>query len=205
MKKRCLSILAVLMILSVFMTGCGKKDEEIKEYSGDDTTVTTVVTTVGTRPANDVPVTENIDETASDTEDSTETAALMPVIETVTSSVEWANLAEVTDESILTEFFQLDKNNENYKDILVMQCPMSAVTAEIIIIEAVDGKIDDVKADLTARQDKLINVDSFYPDAKAIAENSIVGTHNNVAYFIAGENAAESEGILTEELSKLGY
>ncbi|HAS79270.1 MAG TPA: hypothetical protein DCS38_06295, partial [Ruminococcus sp.] len=65
--------------------------------------------------------------------------------------------------------------------------------------------VDAAKADLEARKEKLINVDAFYPDSKTIAEDSIVGVYNNIAYFIAGENAAESEQVLLKELENQGY
>ena len=109
----------------------------------------------------------------------------------------------ITDNEIAQEFFKLNLENPEYKDIVIMQCPMSAVLAEMIIIET--DNVDGAKADLEARKDKLINVDAFYPNAVEIAENSIVGTYNNIVYFIAAENAEASEEILRAELEKMGY
>ena len=82
---------------------------------------------------------------------------------------------------------------------------MSSVTAEIILIEANDGQAENALNALKERRTKLIEVDAFYPDAKTIAENSITGTYNNVAYFIAGTNAEQSEEILLQELENNGY
>ncbi len=143
-------------------------------------------------------------EEAVSSEEITE-SKLFNVVEKVTADVEWAQLDRISDPDIMNEFFKLDADNENYNDILVMQCPMSAVIAEIILIDAKDGQVDAAKADLEARKEKLINVDAFYPDSKTIAEDSIVGVYNNIAYFIAGENAAESEQVLLKELENQGY
>ncbi len=204
MKKRYIAFIVMCMISSSFMTACNgsNKDEEVFETNPVEES--TIVTTVGTMPPSDIIVTEETENSENNTSEEN-ASQLKSIADAVTSSVEWAKLDQITDETIATEFFKLDLKNANYKDILVMQCPMSAVTAELIIIEANDGKIDDAKADLVARQDKLINVDAFYPDSKAIAENSIVGTYNNIAYFIASENATESEKVLLAELEKAGY
>ncbi len=197
MKNKRYLIVALCMVTSLFMTACGGEDEQV-EYTEETSVVTTEVTPITHPPVTDA--TQKAEEIEEEG-----TSNFKKAVETVISSVEWAKLDEVTDEQILTEFFKLDKNNANYKDIIVMQCPMSAVTAELILIEAQDGKVEDVKADLEARREKLINVDAFYPDSQAIAEDSIIGVHNNVVYFIAAEKAAESEEILKTELGNLGY
>ena len=86
----------------------------------------------------------------------------------------------VTDPTILSEYFLLDASNENYKEMIVMQCPISAVMSEIIIIQADD--VDAAAEDLKARQQKAIDQDAWYPDDIDMANNSIVGTCGDYAY-----------------------
>lgn len=124
---------------------------------------------------------------------------LKPIIEKITSESEWPALDMVTDPTILSEYFLLDASNENYKEMIVMQCPISAVMSEIIIIEADD--VDAAEEDLKARQQKAIDQDAWYPDDIDLANNSIVGTCGDYAYFIIGSEAETAEKIITDYVS----
>ncbi|MCC8069996.1 MAG: DUF4358 domain-containing protein [Ruminococcus sp.] len=126
---------------------------------------------------------------------------LMAIVDEITSKEEWASLAQIEDDDLINEYFTLEPSNSNYKQLLVMQCPMSAVIAEIILIQAEDT--DSAMQDLQARKDKLINTDTYYPEHKEIAESSIIGSYDDLVYFIAGENAENSEKILTDYLDSL--
>lgn len=195
--KRLVLLIAGIVSVSMFFSACNSNNDTESEIIPEETTAAvTSEEIVATQPPADQLATE---ETVSDE------SKLLNAVEKVTAEVEWAQLDRISDPDIMNEFFRLDMNNENYNDILVMQCPMSAVIAEIILIEANDGQAETAKADLETRKEKLINVDAFYPDSKTIAENSIVGVYNNIAYFIAGENAADSEQILIKELENQGY
>lgn len=205
MKNKNISIILAAALCASVLTACGKeKDTEITDNnSGTAETAVTEETVImdGTAPPNDAIQTEAPDSQA----DTEESSVLQTIVGNITSSVEWASLDEITDDETIKEFFKLDKSNPDYKDMIVMQCPMSAVVAEIIIIEAQEGKADDAVNALRERRQKLIDVDAFYPDSKEIAEQSITGTYHNVAYFIAGENAQQSEEILLQELENNGY
>lgn len=205
--KKLVLLISGILSFTIIFSACGKEEEVQDSGNTSEIVSETIGEPVATPPAADVLETEAVNDNNSESssEDSSEVSNLRAAVDEVTSSVEWAKLDEITDSAIMLEFFKLDKDNENYNDILVMQCPMSSVIAEIIIIDAKDGQVETAKTDLTARQDKLINVDAFYPDSKAIAEESIVGTYNNTAYFIAGENAAQSEEILIQALENQGY
>ena len=115
----------------------------------------------------------NAETTVPETFENT-TNSLKPIIEKITSESEWPALDMVTDPTILSEYFLLDASNENYKEMIVMQCPISAVMSEIIIIQADD--VDAAAEDLKARQQKAIDQDAWYPDDIDMANNSIVGT-----------------------------
>lgn len=199
--KRLALLIAGIASVSMLFSACNSNNDTESEVLPEETTaVAETSEIVATQPPADQLMTEE----AVSSEEITE-SKLFNAVEKVTADVEWAQLDRISDPDIMNEFFKLDADNENYNDILVMQCPMSAVIAEIILIEAKDGQVDAAKADLEARKEKLINVDAFYPDSKTIAEDSIVGVYNNIAYFIAGENAAESEQVLLKELENQGY
>ena len=130
------------------------------------------------------------------------TNPLKPIIEKITSESEWPALDMVTDPTILSEYFLLDASNENYKEMIVMQCPISAVMSEIIIIQADD--VDAAAEDLKTRQQKAIDQDAWYPDDIDMANNSIVGTCGDYAYFIIGSEAETAEKIINDYVTNNG-
>lgn len=206
MKNKKISLILAAAFCASILTACGKDTEITDNNTSGSGTAESEVTeeTIifdGTAPPNDAIQTD----APGSQSDEQEGSPLQSIVGTVTSSVEWASLDEITDDETIKEFFKLDKSNPDYKDMIVMQCPMSSVVAEIIIIEAQDGKAEDAVNALKERRQKLIDVDAFYPDSKEIAEQSITGTYHNVAYFIAGENAQQSEDILLQELENNGY
>ena len=126
---------------------------------------------------------------------------MQPLADAALSVGEWPSLWEVTDPQILSDFFLLDETNENYRNMIVFQCPMSATMTEVIIIEAED--VESAKSDLEARRQKAIDQDAFYPNDVDLANASIVGTEGNYAYFILAGNAAEAETALVEAIKAL--
>lgn len=126
---------------------------------------------------------------------------LQPLADAALSVGEWPDLWEVTDPMMLSDFFLLDAENENYRNMIVLQCPMSALMTEVIIIEAEDAEA--AKTDLEARRKKAIEQDAFYPNDVDLANASIIGTEGDYAYFILSENAAEAETALTEAIKAL--
>lgn len=182
-------LLSLLMMLSLTVA-CGNSNTDDSNTNTDS-----VQTTIQEDSSQNAEV--------QDTSSSTENQAidLNAIVNEVTSKVEWAKLDTIEDASIINDFFTLDAENSNYNQLLVMQCPMSAVIAEIILIDAND--VDSAIQDLNARRDKLINTDAFYPEHKEIAEQSIIGNRGNIVYFIASQNAQESEKILLEYLDSL--
>jgi len=199
MKK--ITLLLIISSMLVSMVGCGKSSNNNNSTSDTTTTTqtveeTTTDTTVETTIEGTTP-----QETSTNGAESTGSVDLQAIVDEITSKEEWASLSKIEDEALISEFFTLDPNNPNYKQLLVMQCPMSAVIAEIILIETDDTK--SAMEDLNARREKLINTDAFYPEHKEIAEESIVGSHGNIAYFIAGDEEEDSERILINYLDSL--
>ncbi|MDE5858919.1 MAG: DUF4358 domain-containing protein, partial [Oscillospiraceae bacterium] len=95
----------------------------------------------------------------------------------------------------------LDYTNSNYKNMLVLQCPMSANMTEIIIIEADD--VSAAKADLEARQKKAQEQDAFYPADVERAGASVVGIEGNYAYFLMGDNTPDAERAITDYIKAM--
>ncbi len=220
--KKILAAVAALAITGLLLAGCGNNNEAVTETTTESVTESVTEATEETTEASDETVddtteasneTVDTDDTADDITDGEETdssddTVLMPmfdeenvnplqnlVLATMGDFSDWPSLSEVSDEFILSDYFLLDKNNPNYEQLIVMQCPMSAVMCEIIIIKADD--VDAAKADLEARQKKAQDTDAFYPDDIERAGNSIVGTKGDYAYFLICENPPEAEELLT--------
>ena len=47
---------------------------------------------------------------------------------------EWPALMEVTDAQILSDFFLLNAENENYRNLIVYQCPMSSLFSLLLSV-----------------------------------------------------------------------
>lgn len=217
--KKILAAVAALAMTGLLLAGCGNNNEAVTETTTEVTTesVTETVTEAAEETTEETTEASNetvdTDDTADDITDGEETdssddTVLMPmfdeenvnplqnlVLATMGDFSDWPSLSEVSDEFILSDYFLLDKNNPNYEQLIVMQCPMSAVMCEIIIIKADD--VDAAKADLEARQKKAQDTDAFYPDDIERAGNSIVGTKGDYAYFLICENPPEAEELLT--------
>lgn len=128
--------------------------------------------------------------------------AMTSIAEAVEGAVEWPAMVAITDAAIMKDYFTLDNANPNYKDVMVKQAMMSAAFGEIIVIEAVEGKVDEAVKDLEARKQKLIDQDAFYPEHQELAQDTIVGKQGNYAYLLAGAGAADAETALKEALPK---
>ena len=139
------------------------------------------------------------EETAEDVVDEYAENPLSPVIDKVLSESEWPALSIVTDETILKEFFLLDP--ADYKEMIVMQCPISAKMSEIIIVNSDD--ISAAEEALNARRQKAIDQDAWYPNDVELAQNSIVGTNGSYAYFIIGDNAEAAEASINSYFDAL--
>ncbi len=196
LKKLMLCLIISCMTVSLVACGQSNSNNDIQDTSNTDSTAQTTVEETSESETSQ-------DETSSsdDTTSNSDVVDLHAMVDEITSKVEWASLSEVDDKDIIQEYFTLQADNPNYKQILVMQCPMSAVIAEIILIQAEDTQ--SAMQDLQARKDKLINTDAFYPEHKEIAEQSIVGSYGDIVYFIADYDAQESEKVLLEYLKTL--
>lgn len=213
--KKILAAVAALSMTGLLLAGCGNSSEAVTETTvgsvTESVTEATKETTEETTEASGETI--DTDDTADDVTDGENTddpddavrvpmfdeENVNPLQELVLASMgdfsDWPTLAEVNDELILSDYFLLDKNNENYEQLIAMQCPMSAQMCEIIIIKASDTEA--AKADLEARQKKAQDTDAFYPNDIDRAANSIVGTKGDYAYFFLCENPTAAEELLT--------
>lgn len=192
LKKLMLCLIISCMTVSLVACGQSNSNNDIQDTSNAQTTV---------EETSESETSQDETSSSDDTTSNSDVVDLHAMVDEVTSKVEWASLSEIDDKDIIQEYFTLQADNPNYKQILVMQCPMSAVIAEIILIQAEDTQ--SAMQDLQARKDKLINTDAFYPEHKEIAEQSIVGSYGDIVYFIADYDAQESEKVLLEYLKTL--
>lgn len=203
--RKIITAAAVLTACALILTACGKDSTEETTSAPDSETETTTEssaetteeTTTESAPngvSEDVP--EDIPNEDNAEEQPEEIPAegqnpLQPIADAALAVGEWPSLWEVTDPQLISDFFLLDASNENYQNLLILQCPMSAIMTEIIIIQADD--VSAAKADLEARQKKAQEQDAFYPDDVERAAASVVGTEGDYAYFLVGDNTPEAE------------
>ncbi len=212
--KKIIALTASLTLCAGLLTACGGDDK-----APGSETVSESETTSAASASETTAVSEEMSDSESESEaegdfmedpsangigtdkDEVSNNPLMPLVNAATSVGEWPTLWEVTDTQMLSDFFLLDAENENYKNLIAVQCPMSANMTEIIIIEADD--VDAAKTDLEARQKKAKEQDAFYPDDVDKAEASIIGSEGNYAYFILAYDASEAETALVEAIKAL--
>ena len=188
---------ALAAVMCIGLAGCGDETSEEVTTSAETTTETTTEAPVTEAPQDD---TDGSGE--GEGEDMGEsTNPLQHIADAGLAVGECPALWEVDDDMILEDFFLLDANNENYRNMIVLQCPMSANMTELIIIEAND--VDAAKADLEARQKKAQEKDAWYPDDVERAGASIVGTEGDYAYFILCVNPDEVEKAITDYIKSL--
>lgn len=211
--KKILAAIAAVAMTGLLLAGCSSKTEETVTTAETTVETTTEATEETTEASEDTTVSEETSaEEGTDAEDDSEAAVMMPmfdeenvnplqdlVVSAMGDFSEWPMLAEVTDEEVISDYFLLDKNNANYEQLIVMQCPMSAQMCEIIIIKTADT--DAAKADLEARQKKAQDTDAFYPNDVERAANSIVGAKGDYAYFLFCENPTAAEELLTAAIN----
>ena len=190
---------ALAAVLCIGLAGCSDNAADEVTTSADNTT--TSETTEAP------PETEATEADTDDTEDNgpaengEATNPLRPIADAGLAVGEWPAMDEVGDAFILEDFFLLDASNENYKNMIVLKCPMSANISELIIIEAND--VDAARADLEARQKKAQEQDAWYPDDVERAGASIVGTEGDYAYFIMCSSPDEVETALVDYIKTL--
>ena len=198
--RKVITAAAVLTACALILTACGKEStEETTSAPETEATSETFVEnldenvsdeTINEDNAEDIPNNDNAEDEPVDIPDETPNA-LQPIADAALAVGEWPALWEVTDPQLISDFFLLDASNDNYQNMLILQCPMSANMTEIIIVQAED--VSAAKADLEARQKKAQEQDAFYPDDVERAGASIVGTEGDYAYFIMGDNASTAE------------
>ena len=199
--RKVITAAAVLTACAFILTACGKEStEETTSAPDTEAETTTEISAENTEETTTEDLSEDVPEDIpnnDNAEDEPEEipeegqSPLQPIADTALAVGEWPALWEVTDPQLISDFFLLDASNDNYQNLLILQCPMSANMTEIIIIQAED--VSAAKADLEARQKKAQEQDAFYPDDVERAGASIVGTEGDYAYFIMGDNASTAE------------
>lgn len=208
--KKIIAAAASLAICGAMLTACGTSNNTAETETSAETTTVSETTTIS-ETESETEASEETVPTESETEAETEAEAvsenpLKPAVDAAINAVGQENLPfleEMNMPEFLKEFYLIDPENENFENIIVYYCPMSAVMTEIIIIEAKDGQVDAAKETLEARKKKAMEQDAFYPADVENAEASIVGTQGNYAYFLLSSAAADMETALKDALNAL--
>lgn len=203
------AIAAVAVVCAALFTACGKGNADEKTTSAETSGTTAAEDTsantessIGSETGADTEAEqENNDAEDNGNEEAISNNTLMPIAEAALAVGEWPMLWEVSDSDILKDFFLLEDMNSNYKNLLVLQCPMSSNMTEIIIIEADD--VSDAKSDLEARQKKAQDQDAFYPADVERAGASVVGSEGSYAYFLMGDNTPDAEKAITDYIKAM--
>lgn len=213
--KKIIAMTCSLALCAAVLTACGSDDSNAETTTSADTTISESISDTdavsednveepavseGSDASDDSTSDDNAEDNTSSEDEEVSPNALQPLADAAMAVSEWPSMMEVTDEMVLSDYFGLDSANANYKNLLVLQCPMSAVMSELIIIEAED--VEAAKADLVARQAKA-KEQAWYPNDVELAEASIVGTEGNYAYFILASAATEAEPVLVDAIKAL--
>ena len=206
--KKTAAAISALALCAALLTSCGGNGNNEETSAPSETPVVSDETDTSDTAeedeseAADADVADEDDDAGeTDSGEDADSNPLQPLADAALSVGEWPSLWEVTDPMMLSDFFLLDAANENYRNIIVLQCPMSATMTELIIIEADDT--ESAKTDLEARRQKAIDQDAFYPNDVDLANASIIGSEGNYAYFILAGSAAEAETALVEAVKAL--
>ena len=196
---------AALTMCAAMFTACGKDSG-----TGEAETTTTSQTQSETKKETETE-TEAVSQTEEITDENTDVteesaggaeeasgSILSQAADAALADASWPALERLEDPDFIADFFLLDASNANYKDLLVLKCPMSANLSELIIIEAED--VSAAEADLDARRTKAVENDAWYPDDVEKAGASIVGSEGSFAYFIMGSDPESVEAALVEFL-----
>lgn len=200
MKKMAAFALSAIMAVSMLAACGGGDSEETTTVTTTEATTTEAATEATTEATTEAEVTEDTD--FEDDFEEPELTGLALVADKVFSynGGQWPMMMQIEDPELISEFFLI--NTADYEDVYVSQCMINASTAELIIIKAGEGKLEDAKAALEARKKKLIEQDAFYPESVEIAEASIIDTTGNYAYFIAWMNPGDYVEVLESALAE---
>jgi hypothetical protein len=91
-------------------------------------------------------------------------------------------------------------NPEDAVSFVAKEAAISAIFIQLIIIEAENGKVNDVKNAMLEQQSTLKD-DAFYPQGVEAAANSIVSVRGNLVYLICDVRSQEIEEVLLEFVS----
>lgn len=168
--------------------------------SDPEQTVTTAETVSDTTSVTSTFTTDE-ETTSAVTESETEITAGATIIdrlyEAVTKDRELPFLIPPYLEEMVPDFIGDVNNTESY---LIQQAAISAILTEIIIVEAKEGKADEVYDAVDAHFTSLKNSDNLYPQGMRAVAAAVIGKSGNIVWFICHEDAKDMEEALLEAL-----
>ena len=104
------------------------------------------------------------------------------------------------DETVLQDFYGL--TTEQVSDYAISLAAMNVHATEIIMVEAQEGKLEEVKAALDARMETVNSIWSTYlPDQYELVKNRKTLEVGNYLVIVIAEKADEIMKVITESLT----
>lgn len=104
------------------------------------------------------------------------------------------------DETAAKELFHLNLEDVEEYSIMISQANISS--ANIAIVKAKDGKVEEVKKALEQRQQDVISqFERYLPEQLEIAQNGKVVVKGNYAILLMIDNMEEAEKIVNESFN----
>lgn len=171
MKKKAI----ICAILCVFLTACSNVGSD-KESS---------VSTSGTA---------SVSESSSVSDSTADEKKADFYAETVLKAVEFPKMTKVETAEEIDAFFEF--NTANFVDYALYMNVMSVQLNRVFVVKPIDGKHDEVYAELKAYFDDLIKNGAFYPAQESSAAGAVMGETTDgyiyVVFHEDGEAAARA-------------
>lgn len=209
MRKK-VTVLLIIAVLTLAVTGCTGKQEKDKESSTTaSTSATSMITESETK--DDIGIDINVEETDVVENDVVENDDIETEenkdIETEENSrakelgniaietVEWPAMMDITDAEMAESFLGI--NIEMCEDYYFANQLISAQLNEILIAKPIEGKEEDIKAAFDKHFEYIKNEAAFYPAQEESAAGAVMGeTEDGYLYLIVHANGADVETAL---------
>ena len=172
-----------LAILSaVLLTACNNGGSESESSSGSTVSTSSVIES----------------SSASTTSSSADEKKADLYANEALNAVEFPKMKKVETPEEIDAFFEF--NTANYADFSLYMNVMSVNLNRVIIVKPLDGKHDEVFAELKAYFDDLLETGAYYPAQESSAAGAVMGeTEDGYIYIIVHENgeAAAQEIVKT--------
>ena len=172
------------ILSAVLLTACNNGGSESESSSGSATSSSSV----NESSSGSTTSTSSVNESSSDSTSSSvdEKKADLYANEAL-NAVEFPKMTKVETPEEVDAFFEF--NTANYADFSLYMNVMSVQLNRVFVVKPIDGKHDEVYAELEAYLDDLVKTGAYYPAQEASAMGSQMGeTADGYIYIIVHED-----------------